>query len=1046
MKIESLWIDRFGILRDKRLERLSPNVEVIYGPNEAGKTTFLQFIRCMLFGLHGARNYSAGQGQKFGGSLTFLKPVPGESYQRLTVSRYLRLPGDSSVTEAERVELANESGQRLGLEKLDVLLGEVDFALYGSIFAVSQDDVNTIGLINSQSAQEALYQISLASPGVSLMEMRSKLEKNRRELINNSTDDSFPSAGAFQNLIDKRQEILSRLESADSRQADSQRLLDKIPELERQINTCESQQAENQQKLAEIERIERAFPLYSQLRQLGAQTNSTDISPPVTSYALKQAQDLEAENARLKLHLEQIKQQYNLQAGKTAKPVLPTETEIPESVQNLINRKRDFARCNELKSQLRQIQDRLETACQTLDLPDNFSEENIPPQNEFDNLHAVWNKKDEQRDEVEFVPVLQHKSAAAAPVSFDDGKKKLTAINQRLGLLREKIRWIERRNDLAWGESHLRNKLIELTTSAPISASMRYALIGISCLGGLGLFLWTIHLFGWLSKESTLGSLGPVGVVFCFCGLAGVAILRYLLEKSAEERLIECRNQWDSTRNQLEKHEAIRSELETKLRENSESFPLAPLHSGETTDELADTRNAISQLLTKAKEAEKEIYRAKSEDSKPVEEEKSDAAASTQKIVKSVNVYSLEEWRALWAEALSKAGLPRDWSIDRVNTLQKKANWLKEGFAKERKTQEQVSEAETALAPVREQLRALAVEKNVNQSVYSEPEQIDIIAQSYKTAVSPVQPQPDTVKEELRLAIVQKESEYNLSRHKLDFILQSYSVSSRADLESLYKNQQAAAERSQKKSALMQQIQSALQTAFTDENQLNSFMDNYPGLGAISQIRVSLQKQNQEAGSQKKTAEERIAFLRRQANEVLCLQRQAEDKVRLEELEEEIAQAARQWRGLAMAETITERLILQYEQKRQPETLMEASEYFNTITQGAYTRIWKPTDSNQLLLERADGQNYEISQLSTGTREQLYLCLRLALASWFARKGVVLPLVLDDALINFDSRRAKGSAKLLMDFSRKGIQVILFTCHKSVRDVFEKCGVAVRRF
>ena len=58
MKIESLYIERFGALRDKRLEDFRPDVEVIYAPNESGKTTFIQFVRCMLYGLYAGRAYA----------------------------------------------------------------------------------------------------------------------------------------------------------------------------------------------------------------------------------------------------------------------------------------------------------------------------------------------------------------------------------------------------------------------------------------------------------------------------------------------------------------------------------------------------------------------------------------------------------------------------------------------------------------------------------------------------------------------------------------------------------------------------------------------------------------------------------------------------------------------------------------------------------------------------------------------------------------------------------------------------------------------------
>ena len=77
MKIESLYIERFGALRDKRLEDFRPDVEVIYAPNESGKTTFIQFVRCMLYGLYAGRAY-AGEEQRMSGRLTFTAGNPSK--------------------------------------------------------------------------------------------------------------------------------------------------------------------------------------------------------------------------------------------------------------------------------------------------------------------------------------------------------------------------------------------------------------------------------------------------------------------------------------------------------------------------------------------------------------------------------------------------------------------------------------------------------------------------------------------------------------------------------------------------------------------------------------------------------------------------------------------------------------------------------------------------------------------------------------------------------------------------------------------------------
>ena len=84
------------------------------------------------------------------------------------------------------------------------------------------------------------------------------------------------------------------------------------------------------------------------------------------------------------------------------------------------------------------------------------------------------------------------------------------------------------------------------------------------------------------------------------------------------------------------------------------------------------------------------------------------------------------------------------------------------------------------------------------------------------------------------------------------------------------------------------------------------------------------------------------------------------------------------------------------------------------------------------MVDDQQGQSLRVELLSRGTREQLFLALRLALVGSYARRGVRLPLVLDDVLVNFDAPRAKAAALVLRDFARAGHQLLIFTCHEHI--------------
>jgi uncharacterized protein YhaN len=65
--------------------------------------------------------------------------------------------------------------------------------------------------------------------------------------------------------------------------------------------------------------------------------------------------------------------------------------------------------------------------------------------------------------------------------------------------------------------------------------------------------------------------------------------------------------------------------------------------------------------------------------------------------------------------------------------------------------------------------------------------------------------------------------------------------------------------------------------------------------------------------------------------------------------------------------------------------------------------------------------------LSSGTVEQVYLALRLALAEVIEDGGEVLPLVLDEIFAHYDDKRVLNTLKMLSEVSQKR-QIILFTC------------------
>ena len=92
MRITDLEIEGYGVWSGLRIEKLSDSVNVLYGPNEAGKTTLLQFIRAMLYGFSAERRryLPPVHGGRAGGVIDLAGP-----HGRFAIGRY-----DVTVTAA----------------------------------------------------------------------------------------------------------------------------------------------------------------------------------------------------------------------------------------------------------------------------------------------------------------------------------------------------------------------------------------------------------------------------------------------------------------------------------------------------------------------------------------------------------------------------------------------------------------------------------------------------------------------------------------------------------------------------------------------------------------------------------------------------------------------------------------------------------------------------------------------------------------------------------------------------------------------------------
>ncbi len=126
--------------------------------------------------------------------------------------------------------------------------------------------------------------------------------------------------------------------------------------------------------------------------------------------------------------------------------------------------------------------------------------------------------------------------------------------------------------------------------------------------------------------------------------------------------------------------------------------------------------------------------------------------------------------------------------------------------------------------------------------------------------------------------------------------------------------------------------------------------------------------------------------------------------------------------------------IERYRRENQGPLVKRASEHFSALTLGSFGGLitdFNEKDEPVLVGIRTVGERVHVEGMSSGTRDQLYLSLRLASLEKYIDSAEPMPFIVDDVLVDFDDARSQAALNALAKLSEK-TQVILFTHHSQV--------------
>ena len=149
---------------------------------------------------------------------------------------------------------------------------------------------------------------------------------------------------------------------------------------------------------------------------------------------------------------------------------------------------------------------------------------------------------------------------------------------------------------------------------------------------------------------------------------------------------------------------------------------------------------------------------------------------------------------------------------------------------------------------------------------------------------------------------------------------------------------------------------------------------------------------------------------------------------RIKSIKEEIEIQTKQFQALSIAVETLSDANSELQTRFSPLISKKAGQILSSLTDGRYEKLVFDKGFDAQVKEATSPVDRNVLALSDGTADEVYFSLRLAMCQLILGGDDPCPIILDDALTNFDEQRCKRALDLLCDMAATR-QIILFTCH-----------------
>lgn len=1029
MRIKRIGINGFGSLHDYDPGELDRGLTIFEGQNEAGKSTLMAFIRAIFLGFptgkgKGAKyeRYEPFSGGPYGGTL-LLVDEKGEEY------RVVRNKAAGKSRGKVTVFLPN--GTQEGEAFLQHLIGGISPILFKQIFAFSLSELQQLDFLENEEINSYIYSAGMGT-GIPVMEVDKKLDGAMNALFKPRA--STPLINMHSAKLKELEKEISRLQQQASQY---NQLLAEEKEIENRMVQGEQESEKLRRKRHELEIMGKGRESWEALWELRFRLNNLPDPGEFPPEGLERLEQILGEKRRLDISLKQKKEkttQLQVEMEKMERNLALLGEK--NALDNLLRKAGKVKECQERLAENRVLMQQHEEALELLlgqlggswlredllnidislgqreqvrlfrDYIHAEGNEQLKIESQREGLKKEWQKQKALHatleKEVSFSSLEQlEKDIPIREVILKDVEKIFHAID---GVQREEAHILERKKDI---EDRLKDRPEK-------DKNMRQVLFLVFIFGVVLSIIIGIQNF-------------ILGLITGFFTLFLVFILiKQQKSESREASQVE-QGKWMSKlhelQRQLDDNHREQDQLHKKLQEHGKKLGLSVFSLSaiarveEETKEMKRERERILRLKDKLKDYRQQLSLLEEEYRSFEVEEKGELKASQQ-----------------WREWLLQRKLDSSLSPEGVMDFFRLVERGRDVYSRLCQAQEEYKSDEQFIASFSKQVQNIFEKADIQS--FSSEDSLSSFYVLYKKMEE---------EEGKFYQWKQGEKELNTLEEELAGVRLTYDSYTQQEKE-LYAHAAVAEEEEYRRKGFIHRQRAQLQNELqrresellvltgTEEKKdaLETSLQTYDSFTIEEELQKVIEKGNA-LQHQLNQWRERKGQVREQ---ITRLEKEGTLSRLLQEREEtltEIKREAKKWGVYAICRHLLKESREKYERERQPGVLREASRYFSKITGGSYSRIVAPIGSQTLYVEGEKGDHIEPGYLSRGTREQLYLSMRFALAREFSRQ-VSLPLIMDDILVNFDLGRLRKTVEALKEISQHH-QILFFTCHPYISKI-----------